>query len=115
MKTIVMKRQNATEDEGSAAAGTETLATTTDMVILRPTKKLGALLPPEKSVPVSHDTALGDWYVNRIVVDRQPLLLLVSSASLLPLLLPARDVRIRAKWLANTALQPTSRERNVVH
>jgi hypothetical protein len=31
--------------------------------------------------------------VNRIVVDRQPLLLLVSSASLLALVLPARGVR----------------------
>jgi hypothetical protein len=39
------------------------------------------------------DTALGDWYANRIVVDRRPLLLLVSSKALLPLLLPARDVR----------------------
>jgi hypothetical protein len=39
------------------------------------------------------DTALGDWYVNRIVVERQPLLLLVSSTSLLPLVMPARDVR----------------------
>ena len=63
------------------------------MVILRATKKLGSLLPTAETVPVCHDTALGDWYVNRIVVDRQPLLLLVSSASLLPMLLPARDVR----------------------
>jgi len=39
------------------------------------------------------DTALGDWYVNRLVVDRRPLLLLVSSASLLAVLLPARNVR----------------------
>ncbi len=39
------------------------------------------------------DTALGDWYVNRIVVDRKPLLLLVSSTSLLPMLVPARDVQ----------------------
>ncbi|MDZ7736760.1 MAG: hypothetical protein U5P41_12185 [Gammaproteobacteria bacterium] len=39
------------------------------------------------------DTALGDWYVNRIVVDRRPLLLLVSSGSLLSILEPARNVR----------------------
>jgi hypothetical protein len=51
------------------------------------------LLPTADTVPVCGDTALGDWYVNRIVVDRQPLLLLVSSTSLLPILLPARDVR----------------------
>ena len=63
------------------------------MVILRPTKKLALLLPTAQTVPVCNDTALGDWYVNRVVVDRQPLLLLVSSASLLPMLLPARDVR----------------------
>jgi hypothetical protein len=63
------------------------------MVILRPTKKLGSLLPMAENVPACGDTALGDWYVNRIVVDRQPLLLLVSSVSLLPILLPARDVR----------------------
>ena len=37
-------------------------------------------------------TALGDWYVNRIVVDRRPLLILVSSTSLLSILAPARDV-----------------------
>jgi len=62
------------------------------MVILRPTRKLHALLPPA-AVSGQSDTALGDWYVNRLVVDRQPLLLLVSAASLLPILLPARDVR----------------------
>jgi hypothetical protein len=62
------------------------------MVILRPTRKLRSLLPTA-TVSTQSDTALGDWYVNRIVVDRQPLLLIVSSASLLPMLLPARDVR----------------------
>jgi hypothetical protein len=63
------------------------------MVILRPTRKLSSLLPVDGAAPTNSDTALGDWYVNRIVVDRQPLLLLVSSTSLLPMLLPARDVR----------------------
>ena len=63
------------------------------MVILRPTKRLSSSLPTTEPVRDRSDTALGDWYANRIVVDRQPLLLLVSSASLLPLLLPARDVR----------------------
>ena len=63
------------------------------MVILRRTRKLSALLPATEVVPANSDTALGDWYVNRVVVDRQPLLLLVSSITLLPLLIPARDVR----------------------
>lgn len=44
-------------------------------------------------MPDASDTALGDWYVNRLVVDRQPLLLLVSSLTLLPIVVPARDVR----------------------
>jgi len=67
------------------------------MVILRPTQKLRVVLPlAETSANIDAargDTALGDWYVNRVVVDRRPLLLLVSSTSLLPILLPARDVR----------------------
>jgi hypothetical protein len=75
------------------AAERPAVSQTPDMVILRPTRKLASLLPTAETVPVCNDTALGDWYVNRIVVDRQPLLLLVSSVSLLPMLLPARDVR----------------------
>ena len=62
------------------------------MVILRPTRKLRSLLPTA-TVSARSNTALGDWYVNRVVVDRQPLLLVVSSVSLLPMLVPARDVR----------------------
>lgn len=62
------------------------------MVILRPTQKLRRALPTGADVDAESDTALGDWYVNRLVVDRRPLLLLVSSQGLLPLLTPARDV-----------------------
>jgi len=51
------------------------------------------LLPATEVVRAGSDTALGDWYVNRVVVNRQPILLLVSSTSLLPILVPARDVR----------------------
>jgi hypothetical protein len=63
------------------------------VVVLRATKKVlrSLSLPVETSVESS--TALGDWYVNRIVVARQPLLLLVSAASLLSMLEPARQVR----------------------
>jgi hypothetical protein len=63
------------------------------MVILRPTQKLRPVLPATDLGDLRSDTALGDWYVNRVVVHRQPLLLLVSSASLLPMVLPARDLR----------------------
>ena len=70
------------------------------MVVLRRTQKLSASLPNSDATPLTSDTALGDWYVNRIVVDRQPLLLLVSSATLLPILIPARDVRALPDRLA---------------
>ena len=63
------------------------------MVILRATQKLRGLLPPTTNAVAESDTALGDWYVNRIVVDRRPLLLMVSARGLLPILIPARDVR----------------------
>ena len=71
------------------------------MVILRRTQKLRSFLPEASVVPAESDTALGDWYVNRIVVHRQPLLLLVSSRSLFPILLPARDVRTLPDRLAS--------------
>lgn len=63
------------------------------MVVLRPTRKLLTSLPVSKRAPASSDTALGDWYVNRLVVDQRPLLLFVSSTSLLSMVVPARDVR----------------------
>ncbi len=70
------------------------------MVVLRRTRKLRASLPDSGAGLSTSDTALGDWYVNRIVVDRRPLLLLVSSATLLPILIPARDVRTLPDRLA---------------
>jgi hypothetical protein len=61
------------------------------------------MLRPLGNAPTPSDTALGDWYVNRVVVDRQPLLLLVSSASLLPMIVSARDVRSLPAKLASFA------------
>jgi hypothetical protein len=63
------------------------------VVILRPTTKLRKYLPVGPVDGAESDTALGDWYVNRVVVDRRPLLLLVSSTSLLAVVVPARNVR----------------------
>src|SRR5947207_1663508 len=62
------------------------------MVALRRTQKLAAALPLPNAASCESDTALGDWYVNRLTVDRRPLLLLVSSRALLPVLIPARYV-----------------------
>jgi hypothetical protein len=61
-------------------------------VTLRRTQKLARALPATSDNPPPPDTALGDWFVNRILVDRRPLLLLVASETLLPILIPARDV-----------------------
>jgi hypothetical protein len=63
------------------------------MVVLRATRKLQKLLPIETDGELQSDGALGDWYVNRFVVDRRPLLMIVSSASLLAAIEPARDIR----------------------
>ena len=63
------------------------------MVYLRATQKVLRDLPPPSSSEESSDTALGDWYTKRFVVDRVPLLLLISSGSLLAIVLRARSVR----------------------
>lgn len=63
------------------------------MVLLRATRKVLRPLPESAPENAAFDTALGDWYVNRIVVDRKPRLLLVSAASLLAVLTPARRVK----------------------
>ncbi len=63
------------------------------MIVLRATLKVLRTLPQSATDTDVSDTALGDWYVNRIAVDRQPLLLLVSAKSLLAILTPARVVK----------------------
>lgn len=69
------------------------------MVILRATARVLRYLPPPTKPDHASDTALGDWYVNRITVDRQPLLLMVSSTSLLPILVRAQAVATLPKRL----------------
>ena len=71
------------------------------MVHLRATRKVLRFLGPESPSNGDPDSALGDWFVNRFVLDRQPLLVLVSSASLLPILEPAREVRALPERLAS--------------
>jgi len=63
------------------------------MVTLRATRKVLKYLSEKPDSARPPDTGLGDWYVNRLVVDRKPLLLLVSSLSLLAILKPARNVK----------------------
>lgn len=63
------------------------------MVVLRATQKLLKSLTATAAEDDTSSTALGDWYANRIVVDRRPLVLLLSANSRLTILTPARDVR----------------------
>ena len=63
------------------------------MVILRRTKKLEKQLPASSEPLAESDGGLGDWYANRIVVHRQPVLLVVSSRSLFAALVRAKGVR----------------------
>lgn len=62
------------------------------MVFLRATRQVLSRLDTSPAADAASDTALGDWFVTRIVVDRQPLLLLISSLSYLAIITPARDV-----------------------
>lgn len=63
------------------------------MLVLRATAKVLRSLPPAQQVTTPSDGALGDWYVNRLVIDRQPLVVLVSSTTLLAIIIPGRDLR----------------------
>lgn len=63
------------------------------MVVLRATQKVLRYLAPPDTVTAASDGALGDWYANRLVVDRQPLVLLLSAVSLLSIVIPGRDLR----------------------
>jgi hypothetical protein len=72
------------------------------VVVLRATQKVLRSLPQSAGELGVSDNALGDWYVNRIVVDRRPVLLLVSSASLLAIVTPARDLKSLPDRLAQT-------------
>ena len=71
------------------------------LVVLRATRKVLKRLPSQADEQVASDNALGDWYVNRVVVDRRPLLLFVSSRSLLAMIAPARDLRRLPERLAD--------------
>lgn len=63
------------------------------MVVLRCTRKLLRRLrkAPIDIAPASSG-ALGDWYANLLFVYRRPLVIAVSGRTLLPFLVPARDL-----------------------
>jgi hypothetical protein len=75
------------------------------VVVLRATQKLLKALPPTANASDVSETALGDWYVNRVVVHRQPLLLLVSARSRLSMLVTAKNVKALPERLAEMTHQ----------
>ena len=82
------------------------------MVVLRCTAKLLKRLKMEKEPlkdPGPSTTALGDWYANVVYVERQPLVLAVSEKSLLPLLVPARDLDQFASRLTHALVERLQR------
>ncbi len=62
------------------------------MVHIRATKKVLDRLHAKPSEGPPTKNALGDWYANRVVWDRQPILVLMSSASRLLIFEPAREM-----------------------
>lgn len=81
------------------------------MVVLRATRKVLRSLPPPDPVSAKSGGALGDWYANRLVVDRRPLLVLVSSESLLAILISGREVRTLPDRLARVVADRLERLR----
>src|SRR5438445_6825987 len=73
------------------------------MVILRCTQRLLRRLhqTPTENPPAS-STTLGDWYGNIVWTHRKPLVLAVSSRTLLPVLVPAGDAQSLGRRLAAT-------------
>ncbi len=61
--------------------------------MLRATAKLHKFFELDPVSSLSTETALGDWYVNRVHLGRQPVLLLICSRTFLPIVIPAKDVR----------------------
>ena len=70
-----------------------------DMVVLRATHQVQKLLRVAVDEAAVSEGVLGDWYVKRFVVDRRPLLMMMSAVSLFPIITPARDVRSLPKRL----------------
>lgn len=65
------------------------------MVIFRCTQKLAKKfkLPLEKDCPETSTNILGDWYFNYFIFARKYYLLGVSEKSLLPVIIPAKEIK----------------------
>jgi len=65
------------------------------MVTIRITSKVASKLKVQLGHAESQSTGkLGDWYVNLLIIKRQHLLLAVSERTLLPIVMPARDLKL---------------------
>ena len=74
------------------------------MLVLRCTRKLLARLPVTPAAPgPTSTTLLGDWYANPISLGGARLVLCVSERTLLPVVVPAKDLRSLGARLADAA------------
>ena len=65
------------------------------MITIRVTAKVAKRLKvPLDPSPQASTGSLGDWYVNYLIIRRQHLLLAVSEQTLLPVVMPARDLAL---------------------
>jgi hypothetical protein len=69
--------------------------------VVRKRLRLGAALPP----PVPPTTALGDWTVHLVRLERKQIVLATSERSLLTVLLPARELRQTVTWNLRLAVR----------
>lgn len=63
------------------------------MLVLRCTQKLLKRVGPPVADPPASTAALGDWFAQPVSVGHQRFILLVSTQSRLPLVMPARDAK----------------------
>ena len=87
-------RRRSTQTLGGELGIVDTPTGEQHLVILRATQKVLKSLEKSAADEETSDTALGDWYVNRTVVDHKPLLLFVSSRSLLAMVTRAQKVKL---------------------
>ncbi len=75
------------------------------MLVLRCTRKLLHRLKAATPEPTPSSTWLGDWYGNPVSVGHERLILCVSEKTLLPVIIPARDLRSFGARLATAAAE----------
>src|SRR3954465_14254801 len=69
------------------------------MVVLRPTAKLLPRLGVTEATPPKSTTRLGDWYLSILRMRGGHFILAIAESTLLPVVLPARELKTLAARL----------------